>query len=247
MPVRIERRAPAPRGNGIWRVFVVTLLAACAPQVAVPPELAGGQPAGYPHAYYRQLLAAGNPVFQVDPARSLVVIEVRRGGSFAQFGHDHVVASHDATGNIAPDAGRADLYVPLDTLVVDEPALRDEAGFDTHPDDADIAGTRRNMLERVLDSRRYPYALIGVDGIDASSRAGPVRLALTLHGVTRSVDAAAAWEWTAEEFFVSGSFAIDQSDFGITPLALLGGAIAVQDRVNVQFRIRARRPQDAAR
>ena len=232
---------------GIWCVLVVTLLAACAPQVATPPELAEGGPADYPHAYYRQLLAAGNPVFRVDPARSRVVIEVRRGGSFAKFGHDHVVASHDVTGNIAPDAGRADLYAPLDALIVDEPALRDEAGFDTQPDAADIAGTRRNMLEHVLDARQYPYALIGVDGVAASSHAGPVRLALTLHGVTRFVDTAAVWEWTGEEFFVTGSFAIDQSDFGMTPLALLGGAIAVQDRVNVSFRIRARRSRDAVR
>ena len=59
-------------------------------------------------------------------------------------------------------SGRADLYVPLDTLVVDEPALRAEAGFDTQPSAADIAGTRRNMLEKVLEADRYPFALIAV-------------------------------------------------------------------------------------
>ena len=69
-----------------------------------------------------------------------------------------MIASHDVAGFIAPGEGRADLYVPLDALVVDEPALRSEIGLDTQPSAADIEGTRRNMLEKVLETDRYPYA-----------------------------------------------------------------------------------------
>ena len=68
-----------------------------------------------------------------------------------------------------------------------------------------------------------------------------------LHGVTRPVDAIASWAGTGEEFSISGTFAIDQSAFGIAPLAILGGAISVQDRLNVTFRIVARRVNAAAR
>ena len=114
-------------------------------------------------------------MFRVDPARSLLLIVVRRGGALAQFGHDHVVASHDVAGYIAPDEGRADLYVPLDALVVDEPALRAEAGFDTQPSAADIAGTRRNMLEKVLETSRHPYALIAVSDNGAGGRHAPAQ------------------------------------------------------------------------
>jgi hypothetical protein len=220
---------------------LVALLAACAAQVAAPPESEKRGPAVFPDAYYRQLLAQGKPVFRVDPARSLVVIEVRRGGSLAQFGHDPVVASHDVAGNIAPDEGRADLYVPLDALVVDEPVLRAEAGFDTQPSPADIAGTRRNMLEKVLETDRHPTALIAVNDIGAGGSAQQLRVAVTLHGITRSVDAAAQFEKAAEEVSVTGTLALDQSQFGIAPFSVLGGAIAVPDRVNITFRIRARR------
>ena len=38
----------------------------------------------------------------------------------------------------------------------------------------------------------------------------------------------------------SGNLALDQTDFGITPLSILAGAIQVQDRVDVRFTIRAR-------
>jgi hypothetical protein len=186
-------------------------------------------------------------VFRVDAARSLVVIEVRRGGSLARLGHDHVVASHDVIGNIAPDEGRADLYIRLDALTVDEPDLRASAGFDTQPDADDIAGTRRNMLQKVLQTDRYPYAAIRISDVGAGGAAIPVRVAVTLHGVTRTVDAIARWDRTPEDFAVSGTFAIDQTEFGMTPLSVLGGAITVQDRVNIAFRIRARRMNDAVR
>jgi len=180
-------------------------------------------------------------VFHVDAARSQVVIEVRRGGSLARLGHDHVVASHDVAGNIAPDEGRADFYVRLNELTVDEPDLRAGAGFDTQPDAEDIAGTRRNMLHKVLETDRYPYAEIHMSDAGVNRFAGPVRFALTLHGVTRSVDAIARRNDVAEDYSVEGTFSIDQSDFGITPLSVFGGAITVQDRVNISFRIHARR------
>jgi hypothetical protein len=236
-------RRSALRTAAVLAAFV----AACASQVASPPDIERRGPAEFPDAYYRQLLAQGKPVFRVDPLLSLVVIEVRRGGSLARFGHDHVVASHDVTGNIAADEGRADLYVPLDALVIDEPALRADAGFDTQPDADDIAGTRRNMLEKVLDTARYPYALIRVTDVSAAGSGGQVGVALTLHGATVPVVAAVQWDKSADELSATGEFAIAQTQFGITPLSLLSGAISVQDRVNITFRIRAQRLQGDAR
>ena len=156
-----------------------------------------------------------------------------------QVGHDHIVASHDVAGYVAPGEGRADLYVPLDALVVDEPALRSEAGLETQPSPADIAGTRRNMLEKVLETDRYPHALIAVRGNGAGDSAPQVRVDVTLHGTTRSVDTPVQIQRDGAEFNVTGTLVIDQSQFGIAPFSVLGGAIAVQDRVNIKFRIHA--------
>ena len=152
-----------------------------------------------------------------------------------------MIASHDVAGFIAPGEGRADLYVPLDALVVDEPALRSEIGLDTQPSAADIAGTRRNMLEKVLETDRYPYAMIAVNERAASGSAQPLQVAVALHGVTRSVDAPVQYRRAGDEVTVTGAFAIDQSQFGIVPFSVLGGAIAVQDRVNITFQIVASR------
>jgi hypothetical protein len=219
---------------------IVATLAACAPQVAAPPETATPAPPGFPGAYYAALRAEGKPVLRIDPARSLVTVIVRRGGSLAQFGHDHVVASHDVSGFVAPGEGRADLFVPLAALVVDEPALRTAAGFTTQPSAADIAGTRSNMLAKVLDADRYPFARIAITGRIGDPGAKPLSIAITLHGVTRAMEIPVRLERSDGELRVEGTLALVQSDFGVAPFSILGGAIAVQDSLDLVFRIVAR-------
>lgn len=220
-------------------VVALAILAACAPQVRPPGPAEGGPPPGFPEREYRQAAAAGRTVYRVDPARSLVVIEVRRGGSLARLGHDHVVASHDVQGYVLPGAGRADLYVRLDRLVVDEPDLRKQAGFETKPTAEDIAGTRRNMLARVLDAERYPFALVGVQNVRGADASRVATVAITLHGATRTMEVPLAVEAQAASMVVSGEVTLAQTDFGIVPLSILGGAIEVQDALRLRFRITA--------
>ncbi len=216
-------------------------LAGCAPPVRERASAPAAPPAEFPEGYYLEAAARGRPVFRVDPAESLVVIEVRRAGSLARLGHDHVVASHEVGGYVAPDEGRADLYVALERMAVDEAALRAEAGFDTQPTESDIEGTRANMLVRVLEADKFPFALIRVSGADASRREVTLSVAITLHGVTRALQAPATIDADADLIGVSGRLSCDQTDFGITPYSVLGGAIAVRNGVDLRFRVRARR------
>jgi hypothetical protein len=236
-----RRRSSVERGKrALAAVALALALGACAPlvrELAPPP----GAPAEFPEAYYRQALAEGKPVFRIDPSESLVVIEVRRAGRLARLGHDHVVASHELEGFVAPDEGRADLYVPLGRMAVDEAKLRAGAGFDTQPSEIDIEGTRANMLEKVLEAEKFPFAVIRVNGADAKRGNATLAVAITLHGVTRTLQAPVQIDADAEEIKVSGRFSFDQTDFGITPYSLLGGAIAVQNRLELRFRLRALR------
>jgi len=201
--------------------------------VAPPPE--------FPEGFYQQEQKGGKPVYRVDPRESLVVIEVRRGGSLSRLGHDHVVASHDATGYVAPGEGRADLYLALAKLAVDEPELRTQAGFDTQPTESDIEGTRSNMLSKVLEAEQYPYAVIAVKDADARAEKATLAVAITLHGHTRTFKVPAAIKADDKAITVSGKLTFNQSDFGITPYSLLGGAIAVKDGLELRFSIRAKR------
>jgi polyisoprenoid-binding protein YceI len=225
---------------GLAAAIAASSLAGCAlfaPEPAPAPTAPVVPPKDFPEAYYRQAATQGKPVFRVDPAASLVVIEVRRSGSLSRLGHDHVVASHHVGGYLAPEEGRADLYVPLTHLAVDEDKLRAEAGFDTQPSESDIAGTRANMLEKVLEAEKFPFALIRVSG--AGKGSGDIGVALTLHGKTRTLKVPAQITADGKQISVSGKLSLNQTDFGITPYTLFGGALAVRDAVNVRFSIRA--------
>jgi len=224
----------------IAATVAAALLAGCAPPVAKVSLGDAEPPSDFPDAYYGQLAEHAQPVFRIDPERSLVAIEVRRGGSLAHLGHDHIVASHDVRGYVAPAEGRADLYIRLDRLAVDEPGLRAEAAFDTQPSAEAIAGTRENMLYK-LGADQHPYARIAVRSVDADATGARLNVAITVNGVARTMRIPAHIEIAADELSVSGRVTIEQSGFGIVPFSILGGALQVQDAVPIRFRIRARR------
>jgi polyisoprenoid-binding protein YceI len=153
-----------------------------------------------------------------------------------------VVASHDVRGYLAPAAGRADLYLRLDRLVVDERDLRAEAQFDTQPSAEAIAATRVNMLDK-LGAGAHPWALVAVRDVTIDASGFRMNATLTLNGSTRAMDLSPQIVLATDEVGVDGRVALEQTNFGITPFSILGGALQVQDRVAVRFRIRARRVQ----
>jgi polyisoprenoid-binding protein YceI len=218
--------------------MIASMLAGCTAQIsttALRDDL--HMPANFPAAYYQQARAAGAKVLRIDTKSSLLTIYVRRGGLLARLGHDHVIASHDVNGYVDTSAGRADLYVPLERLAVDEPALRSEAGFTTQPSESDIEGTRRNMQNKVLESASYPYALIRINRTTADR--SNLNVTITLHGTTHTYEIPAKIETVADVLIISGQMSINQTAFGITPFSILGGALQVQDRVDLRFRILA--------
>ncbi|NVI81778.1 YceI family protein [Janthinobacterium sp. BJB401] len=180
----------------------------------------------------------------IAPEESLLTITVRRGGALARLGHDHVVASRSLHGVVAPALGRAQFRFRLDAMSVDEASLRQAAGLTTAPSADAIAGTRHNMLVRVLEAERYPWV-----SIDAR-RTGDKEVFeadITLHGVTRTLRLPVRVEQTADgrRLQASGSLLLKQSDFGIVPFSVLGGAMAVQDQMELAFRITARQEVSA--
>jgi polyisoprenoid-binding protein YceI len=215
--------------------LLAALLAGCAGAPAPPAPAPAADNAA---AWYRQAAASGAKVMAIDPAQSLIVVTVRRAGPLARLGHDHVVASRSVTGFAAPGQGRADFSFRLDQMTVDEPALRREAGLDTEPSEASIAGTRANMLGRVLEAHRYPLVLLQARQMPGAGAA--LRLAITLHGTTRTVTVPTQIEAGADSVAASGAVQLRQSDFGITPMSVMGGAMTVSDALELRFRIVAR-------
>jgi len=240
--------------SGLARTLASLLLAAlvgCGTTSSSPGRqiTATPAPAGFPADFHERAAARGEPVYRIDPGASVVTLTVRRAGSLARLGHDHVVASRSVQGYVSAREGRADLYVPLSELSVDEPALRAQAGLDTQPTAADIEGTRSNMQDKVLRVQEFPYALVQVRGVDAQALAAgraQATVSVTLLGRSRSSTVPLELVSTAQRLGARGTLELKQTDFGIAPFSILGGAVQVKDEVEVRFDIQALRPDPGA-
>ncbi len=124
----------------VWIFFplLMSLSASCADNDVDVVQLPASEaaPEIFPFDVYQQATDRGEVVYAIDSIASTAVIRVSRAGFLAALGHDHVIASHDVSGYaLLPDpagtlsGARADLYLPLATLTVDEAALRQVHGI----------------------------------------------------------------------------------------------------------------------
>ncbi|MGE5624071.1 MAG: YceI family protein [Bacillota bacterium] len=191
--------------------------------------------------------------YTVDAARSDVRFLVYKAGPLAAFGYNHVIRARNIAGDVylAPDfpASSFSLTLPVKDFEVDAPEARAVEGpdFAKQPSPQSVAGTVEHMLgPEELDADRYPAVTIqslkltGPDwGPDASIR-------ITLHGTPRDLTVPIVVSRNGDEFTASGGFQILQSEFGISPHAVLGGGLAVADRVRIRFKIVARKAAPSA-
>jgi len=184
--------------------------------------------------------------FMVDADASRVRFIVRRAGSLARLGHNHVILARRIEGEIAlaPVVSQSvvRLQLPVDGFEVDPPAEREALGegFEPVPEQA-VLGTRRNMLgPRVLDASRHALVRIDTVAVAGDRETARMTLRIRLREVSRDLTVPVAWQREGDTLSASADFEIRQSDFGITPLSVLGGALQVADGVPVQLRIVAR-------
>ncbi|MGK5063322.1 YceI family protein [Janthinobacterium sp. LB3P112] len=220
------------------------LLAACTPFAPPPAASLPDSPVAARAMQAPAWQQLGVHLLYIVPQESLLTITVRRGGALARLGHDHVIASRSLQGVVAPAPGRAAFQFRLDEMSVDEASLRQAAGLTTTPSADAIAGTRHNMLLRVLEAERYPWVRIEAR---RTGNGEVLEADITLHGVTRTLQLPVRIEQAADgsHLQASGSLLLKQSDFGIVPFAVLGGAMAVQDQMELAFRITARQEVSA--
>ena len=190
--------------------------------------------------------------FLLDATDSEVVVLVYRGGRLAKFGHNHVIRLGGLEGRLdlaePLDGSRLALSFPSAAMELDDPALRAEqgAGFESPLRPTDIAATRRNMLgPALLDAGTHPR--IQVEGRVLGGRLPVLETELTfrLRGHTSQLRLPVQVEFDADLLRAEGELELLQTDLGLTPFSLLMGALVVQDRMMIRYRL-VMRPEDFA-
>jgi len=208
-----------------------------------PPPVRQAAPAGFDtlEREYRDAANRGESVYRLNRDESMVRILAFRAGPLARLGHDHAVVNRRISGfarGLAGNAMQADLHLDVMELIVDDPQVRAAAGMESEPTAEDIKGTRRNMLAS-LEADLYPAVLLHVTvppldvpalGVDLVAT-----VVLTLHGMTRSLAVPVHVVTDGGGFRVTGAFDVRQTDFGITPFSVFGGALSVRDELELTF------------
>ena len=227
----------------VLAVMMATLVSCRTP----PPEIPQTRQSlpEFPHDAYRP--AKDEHVYRIDSDHSRADIVVRRGGKLARFGHDHVISATRMEGYVlvaTDDPGRshADVRLSLDSLVVDDPAIREQFALDTHPTTEDIEKTTENMRGKVLQTEFWPQVHMRVDVTGGTREFPTALLTLNLHGQEHSLPIGLELRGIeTTRLQVSGTFSFLQSDFGIEPFSILGGGLQVLDPVEVTFHLLANR------
>ena len=192
---------------------------------------------------------AAASVLVIDSSRSRLLVKVYRDGRMASLGHNHVISSHDLAGEVylAPDIADSvvEVRVPVERFVIDDPALRAEAGPDFPGElDADaVSGTRANMLgEKQLDSSNWPQIVLRgrITGgrVPELELRAEVRVREQVHAFSVPVDVVV----TESSLRATGRFSLSQTELGLVPFSVMMGALQVRDTLDIEFDITARRP-----
>jgi polyisoprenoid-binding protein YceI len=240
-------RQDAARARRCAVLAALAILAGCRSTTATPPSAnaSQSQSAGTAAAAIR----AGTRTLQVDPEQTVVTVLVRRAGPLARLGHDHVITSADEAGSVwlgnTPADSSFELTLPVDRFDVDLPAARAAAGLEFAapvPDDA-RAGTRHSMLRtEVLDGEQFPTITLRSSAASGIWPQPIVRVVVTLKGVKREQEIPVVVERDADGLIARGELRLNQTDFGITPFSIAGGAIRVADTLEIRFEITAASP-----
>ncbi len=190
----------------------------------------------------------GATIYQVRSEDSLVRILAYRGGAFAGAGHNHVISSHNLTGTVylQDDISRCafDLVMPVALLEVDEAALRQEEGeeFRSEVNDSAKQGTRKNLLgEALLDAEHFPGIELSSTVIEGTRESMQATVRVKVKDQERDLHVPIAVTYEGDHLTATGQFAVKQSELGLKPFSILGGALQVQDELKVKFTVRANR------
>jgi len=228
----------------------VALVAGCPVRPHAPAAAAPTSPGPAAHL--------GTP-FEIAAAESLLTIRVYKGGALAAAGHNHLVASHALGGTIYVPADvlrtSFEVRVPVDSLTVDEAALRTaEHSSDFPPDVPDSAreGTRRNMLgEALLDGARFPQIVLRALALAPLQPPAPggaiAHVQASVRGEAHEFSVPVRYERSGGTVTVTGQTTLRQTDLGLKPFSAMLGALQVQDEMHLRFTLVAHAPGAAPR
>lgn len=186
-------------------------------------------------AVVRYIADAGQSKFTVQAFSSGVLA--------AGFGHDPTIGIRDFTGEIMFTPGSFANASARLTIDVHSLAPLDDLK------DKERQDMERLMHDTVLETAQYPEIVfqstdIAVTRITAGRYKARVIGQLTLHGVTRgSIWIQAQAKVEGDSLRATGDFMLNQTDYNIKRVSIMGGALRLKNELKFTFNILAHQEQ----
>lgn len=169
------------------------------------------------------ILPAGQT--QPSPPKSKITIHVGKAGLFSGFGHNHTVSAPIARLTVDSKSKTAAVTVLTKEMKVMDPDVSEK-------DRAEIQATM--LGPKVLDAQRFPEIQFTSSRIEeTAARRFVVSGTLRLHGNSKQLTFPVAG--TPDHY--TGRTRFKQTDFGIQPVSVAGGAVKVKDEIELEFDI----------
>src|SRR5215470_4989923 len=192
--------------------------------------------------------AQNRTIYTVDAKQSKIEIHVYREGFFKAFGHDHQILASELSGTVQlaqPDLSASSVTFVVETksLVVMEPGEAEK----------DRKEVQETMLgETVLNASRFPRIEFVSSKVRPTARNGEttdleVEGTLSLHGAAKPVSLPVRLVVGGGQLSGDGELNLLQTDYGITPVKVGGGAVKVKDKLKVSLHIVAKKESGSER
>lgn len=161
----------------------------------------------------------------IDTQKSTITIRVYKTGLFSAFAHNHEIHAPIQQGSFDEQKRTVEFAIDAKQLRV----------IDSDASASDRIQVQANMVgPKVLEVDKFPDIKFHSTSVDSAGEGKwTVHGDLTLHGQTRSVKV----DVQGASGHYTGSASLKQTDFGITPITIAGGAVKVKDEVRVEFEI----------
>ena len=137
-------------------------------------------------------------------------------------------------------ASVAEIRLPVDSLEVDRPELRQAAGeaFPGELDQDAIDGTRANMLgEQQLDAGNWPWIVLRGRKLTGQYPEIVLQADLLVHDSIAAVEIPLQVGKDGDRLSVVGEFSLLQTDLGLEPFSVMMGGLRVRDRLDIELEL----------
>lgn len=182
--------------------------------------------------------AQDKTVYAINPNQSTLEINVYREGFLKAFGHDHLIAAKQFSGQA--EVNKDHLAESSVTLVIETASL---LVVDPGGSEKDRREVQATMLgEQVLDAEKNPEITFASTAVRSTRKSGTtselnVDGILTLHGTQKPASLVLQFRIEDEKLEVEGEAKLLQSDYGIKPIKAGGGTVRVKNEVTIRFSI----------